>query len=224
MASRKLQEGEVLLIFSDEGEVREEMVLGAGDPERSKLLVSLIERISHRVARSSFPALVSAYANALEGAFETAMEDPSGNLTHTEAEVLAGYEVAGERSVAEAVLESLLARQRLLEKSLTAKEAAAILQVNPSRIRQRLDEGTLWGFKHEGEWRLPDWQFSQGALVPGMPGVNLALGKDHDPLVVEGFLFSPSPDLVLDGIEVTPLQWLQATSDPEPVALAAASL
>ena len=56
----------------------------------------------------------------------------------------------------------------LLGASLTTKKTAELLGVDPSRVRQRLAERTLYGFRRAGQWRVPTFQFDQKGLVPGL--------------------------------------------------------
>src|SRR5882757_4754019 len=46
----------------------------------------------------------------------------------------------------------------LLETSLTTSQAAKYLKVDPSRVRQRLRERSLYGIEYDGEKRLPRFQ------------------------------------------------------------------
>lgn len=196
------QQGDVVLTYTDEEEnVHEQVVVVAGDPARAKLVASLIAEIAQAV-----------------------FEQASDTIAAGEAEILADYPSATEREFAEAIQGSVIARHRLLAASLTTGQAAESAGVNPSRIRQRLDDRSLWGFKHDGEWRLPGWQFRDGGLVEGIATVNRALGEHLGPLEVEGFFHTPNPDLQIAEATATPLQWLGAGLDPEPVALIAASL
>ena len=55
----------------------------------------------------------------------------------------------------------------LLEESLSAAQAANLLKVDVSRIRQRLRERSLFGLEHEGSWRLPRFQFERRRVIPG---------------------------------------------------------
>lgn len=202
MSARKLQPGDVLLAYADEDEViHDQVVAAAGDPARAKLIVSLVADVTRALS-----------------------EQATDTITIGEAEVLAEYPSATEAEFADAVAGAVLARHRLLAGSLTTRQAADVVGVNPSRIRQRLDDRSLWGYKHEGEWRVPAWQLRSGGLVEGIATVNQALDEDLDPLEVEGFYHTPSPDLRLAGTNATPLQWLEAGLDPAPVTRIAASL
>ena len=56
----------------------------------------------------------------------------------------------------------------LAESALTVGEAAALLGVDDSRIRHRLKERRLTGWKAQGGWRLPNWQFTPSGVLPGL--------------------------------------------------------
>ena len=65
----------------------------------------------------------------------------------------------------------------LAEGALSVAEAARTLGVDDSRIRHRLKEGRLTGWKDQG-WRLPAWQFAGTGTVSsvgvgGLPGAEL---------------------------------------------------
>lgn len=98
----------------------------------------------------------------------------------------------------------------LVETSLTAAAVARMLKVDASRIRQRLREGSLYGFEHEGEWRLPRFQFERQKVLPGLAEVLAAAPADANPLeIVEWFLW-PNPELERgeSGPPWSPRQWL----------------
>lgn len=108
----------------------------------------------------------------------------------------------------------------------SVEEAAALLRVNPSRIRQRLTSRppTLYGLKEAGAWRIPRFQFQQRRLVPGIDRVIASLPPDLSPVAVARWFSVPSPDLELDDHPLSPIQWLQAGGDPRAAADLAASL
>jgi hypothetical protein len=103
--------------------------------------------------------------------------------------------------------------------ALTTKEAARLLQVQPSRIRQRLGERTLFGIEKQDHWILPRFQFDDGQIVPGMGKVLQVLDETLHPVTVERFFATPQPELYADevGRDLTPREWLQAGYDPAPV-------
>src|SRR6185437_1013413 len=57
----------------------------------------------------------------------------------------------------------------LLRASYSTEEAAAILRVNSSRIRQRVsrEPRTLYGIRLVREWRIPKFQFDGKHLITG---------------------------------------------------------
>lgn len=112
----------------------------------------------------------------------------------------------------------------LADSALTVLDAATRLGVDDSRIRHRLKERRLTGWKDQGGWRLPAWQFTGSGVLPGLDVVLRAVPDDQPPLVVAAFMSTPQTELVINGKQATPRQWLLAGGDPEPVARLAATL
>ncbi|MQA07501.1 MAG: DNA-binding protein [Pseudonocardiaceae bacterium] len=112
----------------------------------------------------------------------------------------------------------------LRDSALTVADAARTLGVDSSRIRHRLADGRLIGWKDRGGWRLPAWQFTSSGVLPGLEAVLAALPDDQPPLVVAGFMTTPQDDLRIDTHPATPRQWLLASGDPRPVAELAGTL
>lgn len=112
----------------------------------------------------------------------------------------------------------------LAESALTVAGAARALDIDDSRIRHRLKEGKLSGWKGHGGWRLPAWQFSGSDVLPGLDAVLDAAPDDQPALVVAAFMNTPQTDLVIDGRQATPREWLLAGGDPGPVARMAETL
>lgn len=106
----------------------------------------------------------------------------------------------------------------LRDTALSVAGAAERVGVDSSRIRHRLADGRLAGWKDRGGWRLPAWQFTSGGVLPGLERVLAALPGDQPPLVVAAFMTTPQEDLRLAGEPATPRQWLLAGGDPGPVA------
>jgi DNA-binding protein Rv2175c, wHTH domain len=98
----------------------------------------------------------------------------------------------------------------VLEESLSAAEAAKLLHVDVSRVRQRLRERSLFGIEHEGSWRLPRFQFERRAVIPGLAQVLKTLPPDLFPLDVVDWFVLPDPDLKLDSdtAPLSPREWL----------------
>ena len=114
----------------------------------------------------------------------------------------------------------------LLEESLSAAEAAKLLRVDVSRVRQRLRERSLFGLEYEGSWRLPRFQFERRLVIPGLAQVLQALPSDLFPLDVVDWFLLPDPELQSDS-DATPLsprEWLLSGRAVETVARLARDL
>jgi hypothetical protein len=96
----------------------------------------------------------------------------------------------------------------LLETSFTTSEAADLLQVDVSRIRQRLRERSLFGIEYDGERRLPRFQFERHLVLPGLREVLAALPEALNPVDVAEWFLSPNPDLELGTGAASPREWL----------------
>ncbi|MEN8114420.1 MAG: hypothetical protein ABFS21_08520 [Actinomycetota bacterium] len=153
-----------------------------------------------------------------------AADEPAAFLSSGELEAMSRYEAASGDEIARALAGSAVQRKKVEAASLTVKQVAELLGVQGSRVRQRLLDRTLMGFKAGNIWQVYGWQFIEGEELPGMRDVNRALRPGIDVLVLHGFLTNPSVDLVVAGERVSPLQWLQARLDPRPVASIAAAL
>jgi len=111
----------------------------------------------------------------------------------------------------------------LLEESLSAAEAAKLLQVDVSRVRQRLRERSLFGIEYQASWRLPRFQFERRLAIPGLARVLKALPTDIFPLDVADWFALPDSDLQLEGdvAPLSPRQWLLSGRPVEPVVMLA---
>lgn len=112
----------------------------------------------------------------------------------------------------------------LRDTALTVPGAAERINVDTSRIRHRLAEGRLAGWKDRGGWRLPVWQFTNDGVLPGLETVLAAVPADQPALVVAGFMTTPQTDLPTSGEPATPRDWLLAGGDPAAVARIARTL
>lgn len=119
-----------------------------------------------------------------------------------------------------------VAYARMCAQALTTKEAAALLQVQPSRIRQRLGERTLFGIEKDDHWVLPRFQFENDQIVPGIGKVLQVLDEALHSLTVERFFTTSQPELYAEevGRDLTPCEWLQAGYDSAPVVRLARDL
>ncbi|MET0917014.1 MAG: hypothetical protein ABWY07_01120 [Burkholderiales bacterium] len=114
----------------------------------------------------------------------------------------------------------------LIETSLSTAQAAAMLGVDVSRIRQRLRERSLFGLEYEGEWRLPRFQFERKKALPNLAVVLAALQAELNPLDVATWFLEPNIDLDAndDGTPVSPRAWLLKGASPSTVAQLARQL
>jgi hypothetical protein len=108
----------------------------------------------------------------------------------------------------------------LLHDAYDVDQAARILRVNRSRIRQRLTgtPRTLYGVKHGKSWRIPRFQFLQRQLVPGIESVVSRLPENLHPVAVYRWFTSPNQDLTIVERLVSPLDWLKSGNPPQAVA------
>ena len=189
------------------------------------LPTELLRRHGIRLSPEAFAAVVR---RAVEQLPEPgARADPAAELTAVEAAALArgGFDLRPwppERPGPLATTAAAYAAE--LAASLTVAEAAALLGVDPSRVRQRLAAGSLYGVRLADGWRLPRFQFDDGRLVPGIARVLPRVDRGLHPLTVIRWFESPNPDLEIDDASVSPRDWLRAGGDPAPVAALAADL
>ncbi len=95
-----------------------------------------------------------------------------------------------------------------------------MLQVDVSRVRQRLRERSLLGVEYEGEWRLPKFQFERRKVLPGLATVLAALPAEMNALEVAEWFLSRNPDLEIEGKDepLSPRHWLLRGLPPDRVA------
>src|SRR5262249_16236172 len=66
----------------------------------------------------------------------------------------------------------------LLAASYIVSEAAAKLRVDPSRIRHRLADRTIYGIRLSTGWRVPAFQFVDDTVIPGLTQILPRLAAD----------------------------------------------
>jgi hypothetical protein len=122
------------------------------------------------------------------------------------------------------VLESATRYAALVSASLSVSQVAELLEVDGSRIRQRLLARSIYGIRLPSGWRVPAFQFEANRLLPGLDIVMPRLPKDLHPLEVLGWFTTPNPDLVVNDASVSPRDWLRLGRDPKAVAELAGDL
>lgn len=119
---------------------------------------------------------------------------------------------------------TVAAQTVLRDAALSVSDAAARLGVDGSRVRHRLVQANLAGWKDGGAWRLPSWQFTEHGALPGLETVLAAIPEDQPPLAVAAFMSTVQPDLSIEDQPCTPRAWLLAGGPPGKVAALATTL
>jgi hypothetical protein len=138
----------------------------------------------------------------------------AGELSAGELSALHGVGAFKDKAPVDAGNDPLLRSQAqymaLLEESLSTAEAAKLLKVDVTRVRQRLRERSLFGLEYEGTWRLPRFQFERRLVIPGLALALKALPPDLLPLDVVDWFLLPEPELQIEGgpAPMSPREWL----------------
>lgn len=119
---------------------------------------------------------------------------------------------------------AIAAQSVLRDVALSVGQAAERTGVAGSRIRHRIADGLLAGWKEGGAWRLPAWQFTENGVLPGLEVVLPAIPQDQPHLAVASFMATRQDDLLIGDSRSTPRDWLLAGGDPQRVAALAAML
>ena len=186
-------------------------------------LRSSLARAGLRVDSDEFLALVEDAARQLS----PVDPDPAEYLTDSQRTALTdvGLDLAPRNESERDPRARTVALQAVLrDTALSVAGAAERISVDASRVRHRLAEGRLTGWKDRGGWRLPVWQFTNDGVLPGLEPVLDAVPDDQPPLVVAGFMTTPQQDLRTAGEPTSPRDWLLAGGEPNTVARLVATL
>ncbi len=104
----------------------------------------------------------------------------------------------------------------LVETALTTTQVAELLRVSESRVRQLTGRHRYSALPGKPR-RYPRWQFTDHGVFPNLDFVLPAADELLDPVSLWRFFVNPDPDLVLDGLEISPRDWLAAGADPNRV-------
>jgi len=161
---------------------------------------------------------------AIDEVARTRLAAAGPQLSSAEAAMLdeAGF-VEGPVNVPSALECSRIELEVMIRNSLTIADAAKVLRVTTSRIRQRLSSKhpTLYGIKEGRGWRIPRFQFeSKTKLVRGLDVVMPHVRRGAHPVAVRDWFTTPHQDLVVGGDDerVTPRAWLSAGQSADVVA------
>lgn len=107
----------------------------------------------------------------------------------------------------------------------TVAEVAQMLELSATDVRKRILGRQLLGVKVGREWRLPQFQFRDGDLVPGIDRVLPRFPVELPVPSIYNWMTHPDPDLEddQDG-SMSPLDWLVSGRDPSVVAELAGGL
>jgi len=150
-------------------------------------------------------------------------------LTDEEFSVLkaGGFDPSETRRSSEPFARGIADYASLVANSLSVSEAAKHLKVKASRVRQRLGNRTVYGFKYRGTWKLPSFQFDKNGLVPDIDLVTRSLPTDLHPIAVLTWFISPNVDLPSPASKnavMSPLDCLRSGNEPKRVAELATAL
>ncbi len=186
----------------------------------------LLERVGVEISPDDFESLVVEALQAMPAARRA--QNSAASLAPAEAAALrrGGFNLEHiDLGDADPVARTAAAYAALIASSLTVPETARRLNIDDSRVRQRLAARTLYGIKLRDGWRLPLWQFDGDALLPGIAEVVSRLDPALHPIAVQTWMLTPSADLADDEhAALSPRDWLRTGHDPEEVAAFAAAL
>lgn len=193
------------------------IICGMGSSEPLYGLDALLER--HQVNMTSDEVL-----DELDSAFETIPGAGSAPLSGDEVHFLRTHAGLGAVAVIDnwSGGQERQARARsairkfgdALSGSMSIKEAAAVLQLDRSRVSRRITGKGLWAFDIHGTRRIPRWQFLDRRLLPGLDVIVPAIPREATPRAVEAFMKTPQPDFG----ERAPIEHLAAGGDPTLIA------
>jgi hypothetical protein len=115
----------------------------------------------------------------------------------------------------------------LIASALSQVQAAQLLGVDPSRIRQRISQGTLYAIAGQDNIKvLPRFQFTDKGALPHLEKVLPGINKEAHPVAVQRFFLTASADLYSDelGTNLSPRDWLITGHSPDPVIKMTADL
>lgn len=149
--------------------------------------------------------------------------DPGKELTRAEVEVLGrgGIDVSrpsdGPGETGAQMVRTVTRYAGLLAASLTAGEAAALLGVSESRVRQKIGDRTLYAIRDGSRWRLPRFQFADGGQISSVGEVLREVPTDAHPVSITNWFSAPNSDLYIDEKEspVSPRDWLLSGGSAE---------
>jgi len=111
--------------------------------------------------------------------------------------------------------------------ALSQRQAAQLMGVDESRIRQRISQGTLYAIMGDNNKKvLPRFQFTDTGILPGLEKVLPVINKDVHPMAVQRFFVTTSEDLYSSELnaKLSPRDWLLSGHSPDPLQRMVADL
>lgn len=103
----------------------------------------------------------------------------------------------------------------MVKTSVTGREIAKALSVTSGRISQRVTDRTLFALDTPRGIVFPKFQLdTAGVPLPGLERVIPQLPAGVNPVAIERFFSTPNGDLIVEGIPVSPRDYLGAGYDP----------
>lgn len=138
----------------------------------------------------------------------------------------AGVGVHNPRSATENVAVIAGEYAQMVATASSQQDVARRLDVSTSRIRQRLDRGSLYAIDGPSGRVCPQFQFADGGTLPGLEAVLGVMSPTAHPVAVQRFFLTASPDLESEALGqiLSPRDWLLTGHSPEPVMLLAREL
>ncbi|MGD8939817.1 MAG: hypothetical protein PVJ72_10585 [Gammaproteobacteria bacterium] len=115
----------------------------------------------------------------------------------------------------------------MIASALSQSQAAQLLGVDQSRIRQRIGQGTLYTITGENNVKvLPRFQFTDEGVLPGLEKVLPVINNEAHPIAVQRFFLTVSSDLYSEELQanLSPRDWLISGHNPDAVVRMAADL
>lgn len=186
-------------------------------------LESVLARAGLKVTANEFLSLVEEAAKRLT----SPRTDPAAHFTDPERAALmeTGLDLSPlDDSELDPRARTVAEQTVLRDTALSVNEAADRVGVDSSRIRHRISDRRLIGWKDRGGWRLPAWQFSDTDVLPGLETVLSAMPSDQPALVLANFMTTPQEDLELGDRPTSPREWLMAGGSAQRVAELASTI
>jgi hypothetical protein len=103
-------------------------------------------------------------------------------------------------------------------------EMAKTLGVDRTRISQKVKEKSLYAYDSLEGRCFPQWQLADGKPIRELKTLLAALDPGLHPLTVTHWVESPNTDIEINGVAVSPVDWLKTGGSVEPLVELAVQL